>query len=64
MLNLLRRTRPERSLAESTLVAAVAKRPPDTPALLTDLAARASTLGREAAEVRGAIDDAHQQAGR
>lgn len=64
MLNLLRRPRPEPSPAESTLAAAAANRPPDAPALLTDLAARASTLGREAAEVRGAIDDAHQQAGR
>ncbi|MDO9285755.1 MAG: methyl-accepting chemotaxis protein [Aquabacterium sp.] len=32
--------------------------------LLTDLAAQASTLGREAAEVRGAIDDANGQAAR
>jgi methyl-accepting chemotaxis protein len=34
------------------------------PALLNDLARQASTLGREAAEVRGALEDAHGQAQR
>ena len=64
MMNLLRRTRPEPSRDQTAPAAAAPTRSSDTQALLTDLAARASTLGREAAEVRGAIDDAHQQAGR
>jgi methyl-accepting chemotaxis protein len=62
MMSLFRRrdasVGPDPASTEPALVASAA------PALLTDLARQASTLGREAAEVRGALEDAHGQAQR
>jgi len=65
MMTWLRRPRAELSLvtpADATQAFAGAAM--DTQAVLTDLARQSSTLGREAAEVRGAIDDANSQAAR
>jgi methyl-accepting chemotaxis protein len=62
MMSLLRRRRVE-PLPPATGAPAPSAAP-DTRAVLVDLARQASTLGREAAEVRGAIDDANGQAAR
>ena len=63
----LRRSRAELSLvtpAGAAPAPAPAVAAMDTQAVLTDMARQSSTLGRESAEVRGAIDDANSQAAR
>jgi len=64
MLDLLRRRRTDASHPAAVPAAPPATGPADVQGLLSGLASQASTLGREAAEVRGAIDDANGQANR
>ena len=64
MIELLRRALAKPSTAEPHNPAEPPPAQSETSRLLIDLAAQASTLGREAAEVRGTIDDASVQAGR
>jgi methyl-accepting chemotaxis protein len=60
MLTVFRR--PTVSAAAPTTAAAEPNRALDTSKLVSDLSQRASTLGREAAEVRGLLDDTHKVA--
>ena len=64
MIELMRRAFAKPNAAEPQRLAEPPPAQSDTSRLLIDLAAKASTLGREAAEVRGTLDDASGQAGR
>ncbi len=61
MIALFRKTRP--AIAAAAANDSAASRGPDAHALVVGINREASTLGRDAAEVRGAIDDAIKAAG-